>query len=150
MGFTSTLLESRTELLDLQLSGFGLPASYLNFVQHYKIEQVSIGMLELVPPPSNSLREPIQQLNGDDKSPFVEDRFVHVSNFEGDLVLLIKGRDGHEDGRVFFGIYRREIFPYLYVLRVALKNFLLLQPILIKDRLLLTMWKFRSSLKLLG
>ncbi|WP_189470974.1 SMI1/KNR4 family protein [Litchfieldella qijiaojingensis] len=101
-GFPATLLESRAEPLDLQSSGLGLPESYIDFVQRYKVEEVSVGMLELMPIPSDDIIETIRQLNGDQKSPYVSEQYVHVANFEGDLVLLVKGEDYHDDGRVFF------------------------------------------------
>ena len=110
-GYPGEILEPRLKPLASVPRGLGLPQSYIDFVQKFKVENVSVGFLELEPLPAESIFEGLRLLNGDRRSPYVDGKFVHVANYEADLVLLLKGDDFHADGRVFFRDISTGFFP---------------------------------------
>lgn len=101
-GFPTNLLALRDEEIVVPPIGLGLPKTYLDFVRKHRVENVSLGALELMPFPAEDIFEALVLANGGHKNPLVGDNFVHIANYEGDLVLLIKGDEEHEDSRTYY------------------------------------------------
>jgi len=101
-GFPGALLALRAEPLVSLPTGLGLPKGYVEFIQRHHVEDVSLGALELTPLPAKNIYEALRFVNGKYKSLYVSENYVHVANYEGDLVLLAKGDDMHGDCRVYF------------------------------------------------
>jgi hypothetical protein len=101
-GFPAVLLAPREKEIAEAPTGLGLPKTYLDFARKHIVEDVSLGALDLMPFVGGDIFEALSLANGDYRNLLIGESFVHVANYEGDLILLIKGHEMHEDSRVYY------------------------------------------------
>lgn len=97
--------------LSPRLPLLGLPRSYIEFVERIFVENVHIGNVRLGPH-TGSLSDYLIHVNEDDiKNPCIDSDFVAVATTEGDWIVVPKGSQGHNDGRVFYVDISTGFFP---------------------------------------
>jgi hypothetical protein len=87
-GFPAVLLAPREKEIAEAPTGLGLPKTYLDFARKHIVEDVSLGALDLMPFVSGDIFEALSLANGDYRNLLIGESFVHVANYEGDLILL--------------------------------------------------------------
>ncbi len=102
-GFSGPILKLRKEKKSLSndLSDFGLPRDYLDFVETYRVEGVMIGYFYFTSRKDEDVHTYLSENNGENKNPIAPDDMVNVASNEADIMLVKKGRHNHSDSSVY-------------------------------------------------
>ena len=97
--FPFTELKSRTARLSLSddLTAYGLPRDYLNFVEKYEVEGAEVGNFHFTSNKWENVQTYLFKNNGANRNPLVPDDMIDVGSHEADIVLVKKGRHNHSD-----------------------------------------------------
>lgn len=101
-GFPAKLLAHRIDEPPEMPPMLGLPDDYISFVEAFQVENVSLGLFDLMPFQGDEISTALELANGDIKNPLISDKFLHVASYESDFILLNKGAHRHDDSRVYF------------------------------------------------
>ena len=102
-GFSGPILKLRKEKKSLSndLSDFGLPRDYLDFIDKYEVKGVDIGYFWFTSGKDEDVHTYLSENNGENKNPIAPDDMIDVASNEADIMLVKKGRHNHSDSSVY-------------------------------------------------